>query len=329
MLLKNNMKIDDILKTFIGVYSSDGKRPRAKLAVIMTDVRKQFSVGTNLSSALAPWIPYQEMMMLRAGEEGSTLCATLTDIIRTMKKQHAIYSVIIKAAIYPSVLIIGASYVLTIIAQRVVPRLASVSDVNAWPPVSMLLMHISNFVNEFGKPFVGCLFILIGFVAWTIPNWSSRLPTWRIKMDSLPPYALYRILQGSIFLLNVSVMLKAQIQLVNILHELKTNASPWLKDRINAIQYNIVLGKSFGAALELSGYDFPDKRAVRFLKMLSAANGSEDAIYQYSEDWLDDAVEKVEQMAAVFLMFGILFIGLVVVLILIGIQGMSDSIVNH
>jgi len=132
--------------------------------------------------------------------------------------------------------------------------------------------------------------------------------------------------------MNLSVMLKAQIQLVDILGELKSRASPWLKDRIDAVQYNIELGSSLGKSLQLSGYEFPDRQAVIFLEMLSDASGSEDSVYQYAEDWLedwlDDAVEKVDRIGSLFLGVGLVFIGVVIVLILNGVQGMADAIVK-
>lgn len=147
-------------------------------------------------------------------------------------------------------------------------------------------------------------------------------------MDNVAPYSLYRVLHGATFLMNLSVMLKAQIQLVDILGELKSRASPWLKDRIDAVQYNIELGSSLGKSLQLSGYEFPDRQAVIFLEMLSDASGSEDSVYQYAEDWLDDAVDKVDRIGSLFLGVGLVFIGVVIVLILNGVQGMADAIVK-
>ena len=151
VLLKNNMQVDEILKRFVEVYSNGGKKPKAPLALITGDISAKLNSGLSLNVALQPWVPYQEMMMVKAGEESSKLTETITDIIKIMKKQRQIFNSIMKALIYPGFLMFGASYVVTIIAQRVVPRLAKVSDVDKWPPVSILLMHISNLVNDYGK----------------------------------------------------------------------------------------------------------------------------------------------------------------------------------
>lgn len=328
VLLRNNMQVDEILKRFVDVYSNGGKKPKAPLALIAGDISAKLNSGVSLNVALQPWVPYQEMMMVKAGEESSKLTETIVDIIKIMKKQKLIVNSIMKASIYPGLLMFAASYVMIIIAQRVVPRLSRVSDIDKWPPVSILLMHISNFINNYGKEFVVCLFLFCAFIAWTIPNWSRRLPGLRIKMDNIAPYSLYRVLHGATFLMNLSVMLKAQIQLVDILGELKSKASPWLKDRIDAVQYNIELGSSLGKSLQLSGYEFPDRQAVIFLEMLSDASGSEDSVYQYAEDWLDDAVDKVDRIGSLFLGVGLVFIGVVIVLILNGVQGMADAIVK-
>ncbi|THJ43650.1 type II secretion system F family protein [Aeromonas veronii] len=329
VLLKNNMKMDAIIKSFIEVYS--GRRlgsNRPPLAQIMMDVSAKMNNGKSLSESLSDWIPYSEMMMIKAGEGASTLTASISDIIIVMKKQKAITSAIVKASVYPTILILGAAQVIVIIAEKVIPKLVKVSDIETWPLISMMLYHISNYVNEYGRmTMVGVILFCI-FIAWTLPNWSRYLPILRVRAESIPPYSLYRIINGATFMINISVMLKAQIQLVEVLSDLKNNASPWLRDRLASIQYNIELGSNLGQALERSGYEFPDKRAVLFLKMLGSSSNSETAIYQYAMDWLDDAVEHVNKLAAILLGVGILFIGLVAVMILLGIQGMSDSIAN-
>ncbi len=304
VLLRNNMQVDDILKSFVIVYSIDGKKPKAPLALITGDISAKLNSGLSLNVALQSWVPYQEMMMIKAGESSSKLTETILDIIKIMKQRKQIIDSILNAVVYPSFLMFAVAFIMTIVAQKVVPRLSRVSDIDKWPPASILLMHISNFVNDYGKEFVFCLFIFLAFIAWTIPNWSRRLPWLRIKMDGIAPYSLYRVLHGASFLMTLSVMLKAQIQLVDILSELKSKASPWLEDRIDAVQYNIEL------------------------EMLADASGSEDSVYKYAEDWLEDAVKRVSKIGKILFGVGIVFVGLVVALVYNGIQGMADAIVK-
>ncbi|MBE8745320.1 type II secretion system F family protein [Aeromonas veronii] len=326
VLLRNNQQVGKILKRCIEVYSLSGKKPKAPLALIMEDVSAKLNSGLSLSESLEKWIPYQECMMLRAGEESSTLKDATLDIIKVMKKRKKMVGSIVKAFAYPTLLIFGASAVLVLTAQRVVPRLAMVSDVNSWPPISIFLMHISEFINNHGITFLAFLLLCILAVSWTVPNWSRRFPMVRVKFDNYPPFSLFRVLNGATFLMNLSIMLKAQIKLIDILEELQINASPWLKHRIESIQYNIGLGNSLGVSLELSGLEFPDRESVVFIKMISESAGSEDSLYDYAEDWLDDAVERVESIGTVLFSVGILFVGFIAMLILLGTQGMSDSI---
>lgn len=326
VLLKNNMQLKTILTEFYAIHSKDDTKPTAPLALLMSELINKVGNGYALSDALKGWIPYQEVAMVTAGEDANRLSESLEDVIHIIKSKRKITSAVIKAVTYPAVLMLASFGILRMVSTEVVPKLEMVSNKLLWPTSSHVLYHISNFVRDQGFLVIISLLGFIFFIAYIVPNWSRVLPTVRIALDNYPPFSLYRMLHGSTFLINLAVMLRANIMLVNALSILKEGASPWLKDRIEGIEFGAHRGRSIGMAMDQSGYQFPDDKAVRFLRALSDANGLDEAIYGFANDWLEDSIEQIQKTAGIMLMVGVLMVGCVIILILLGSNGMTDAI---
>src|SRR3546814_18795379 len=97
-----------------------------------------------------------------------------------------------------------------------------------------------------------------------MPN--MHRPRIRIYLDKIPPWSIYRMLQGSTFLLNIAIMIKAGVRLQNILIMMDKTGSPWVRSRVGAALAGINSGLNLGQALPGTGYQFPDDRKVQFLR---------------------------------------------------------------
>lgn len=326
VLLKNQMQLKMILTEFYAIHSKDGTKPKAALAVLMNEIGNKIGNGHKLSEALEGWAPYQEVAMITAGEGANRLSDSLVDVIHIIKSKRKITSAVRKAITYPVILMLASLGILRMVSTEVVPKLEMVSNKLLWPTSSWVLYYISNFIRDHGIALIMFIIGAIVFIIYIIPNWTKFMPSWRIALDAYPPFSLYRMLHGSTFLINLAVMLRANVMLISSLDILKNGASPWLRDRIEGIEFGAHRGRSIGVAMEQSGYKFPDEKAVRFLRALSDANGLDDAIYGFANDWLEDSIEQVQKAAGIMLGVGVISVGAVIILILLGSNGMTDSI---
>jgi type II secretory pathway component PulF len=159
---------------------------------------------------------------------------------------------------------------------------------------------------------------------------STFLQKARIRLESIPPWSIYKVLQGSIFLLNMSVMLRAGISQLNALTILKRSAAPWLRERIDAIHYGVSSGKDFGTALRLAGHQFPDAMAIHFLQVLATRKGFAKSMERFANRWLEQMLKRVEAISGALVTVSAILMGLLMILVVVGIfqlaLGLMDSI---
>ncbi|MEB0222039.1 type II secretion system F family protein [Pseudomonas sp. AB12(2023)] len=323
LLLDNNVLLNEALIELYNVFSEDGKKKSDALAVVALECHRGMSNGLKLSEALKRWVPHQEATLIAAGEKSGALSQALKDAIRTIIYKQRIVSAVLGATLYPSFLYTLAGVLLWVISALLVPKMAKISDPETWEGVGQILYLVASATTSFGIYTLVGLVLLIIFIFLSLPRWTGDM---RVFMDRWPIYTTYRVLHGSTFLLNVSVMIRAGIPLLDALLLLSKGGSPWLKERIDAAIYGTRQGGNLGVALDRAGHRFPEKRAVQFLKILASRDGFEDAINNFSMEWLEQCIKRVEASAALSLIISSAFMAGLMALVVLGTFDMQDAL---
>ncbi len=322
LLISNQVLLSVAIKELHKIESKDGKKNTTTNAVVLYDCYTALNTGKNLSDALARWVPEQEVQIIRAGERSGDLSSSFKDVINLIISKRKIVSAVVTGATYPIVLIGMVTLLLNQIANNMVPQFARILPVEKWTGPAVVLKFIADWVTGYGMVTLIGLICLFAWIAWSLPNLNKS--RFRKYLDKIPPWSIYRMLNGSTFLLNVALMLKAGIRVQEILEIMRKNGSPWLKVRISAALLGINKGDNLGQALHKSGYEFPDPRAVQFLRILAEQNGFDEKLTNFGQRWLDKSVKGVEQASKVMLMVGISIIGTLILLILGGVMGIQQ-----
>ena len=119
--------------------------------------------------------------------------------------------------------------------------------------------------------------------------------------------------------------MRANIPPYQALEMLAEYANPWLRERIQGAMYGIRMGSNLGVALEDAGYNFPDKKAIQFVRILAAREGFEAAINNYAQRWLAESVHRLQVMARMTFGVAMLVIGLLMGIVVMGTQEMQSS----
>lgn len=315
VLLRNNVKVSEALSRIYEVYSKNGQSKSNPLAQIIFEIRRSYNNVASLSKAISPWVPYDEMVLIRAGEKTGTVGKQLLQAIKQIQSKGRFFKSIFKCITYPVVILIMVSYLMYIVAYKVVPPIAKISDPASWGGTARLLAIVADLTVSYGL--YAFFFIIIFMIACglSLPYSFGNL---RIALDRIPPWSIYRVIHGSGFLLNVSILLASGIKLENALVILREGASQWLLARINAIIYCTNNGKSFGEALEISGYEFPDRKIIPVIKALSDTGRIDEVLYAYADEWVDASIETIEAIANMVFVAGITFAGALIMLVMSG-----------
>ncbi|MCR8998645.1 type II secretion system F family protein [Rahnella perminowiae] len=96
--------------------------------------------------------------------------------------------------------------------------------------------------------------------------------------------------------MNVNAMFSAGIPMEEAIRSMKESTrSAWLYERFDALERAISAGEqNLGQALDVSGYDFPDERAIIKLQSLFETKNSEGSLKRFADSWLEKTVADVE-----------------------------------
>ena len=321
-LIENKLNTHEALDELYAVWSENGKKKGSALAAIAADLLAKMSNGKTLSRALARWVPFEEAALIAAGEKTGRLVTALDDVKRILVAKQRIGAAVKSALIYPAILCLPLCYLLYIVANELVPSMAKVSPPETWTGAGYLLFAMSDAVTKFGVPFVCFMLALTTLGFYSLPRWTGGA---RITFDRFPFYSLYRKVQGSTFLLNLAVMMRANISVHEALNILDGFSNPWMKERLQGALYGLRQGQNLGEALGNAGHNFPDKESIQFVRILASRNGFADSINRYSNRWLEQSIKSVEKSATTIRNMMIVLIGVVMAVVLLGGQDLQSN----
>ncbi|WP_321531405.1 type II secretion system F family protein [uncultured Desulfuromonas sp.] len=156
---------------------SSGRRLRA----VLEDIKTHIEGGISLSEALAQYprlFPEIAVNMVRAGESGGILQETLNSLVVYLEKKAALRRTVIRAFIYPSIVLLVAIGVIIFLVTFVIPRFLSLLEGRPLPWNTQLLFDLSQFLIRYHTPIIVAV---LGTVALTVVLFS--MPTSRQVID--------------------------------------------------------------------------------------------------------------------------------------------------
>lgn len=323
LLMDNGVKLIDALRQMHAVASQDGKKPNAPLAVIYNHLIDGVRGGKRLSALLRKYVNYEECSLIAGGEKSGNMQQAFDAAVRVITKKGEIVGAVALATVYPTFLGGMSVFLMNMVATKLVPKFAKMSDPATWEGTARIVFLMGEFVTHYGREALAVIIALILAVVFSFPYLRGPV---RIVLDKVFPWSLYRMLYGSTFLLNVSVLIGSGVKMQDALESLSKNANPWLRERIEGALYGTGIGSNLGVALRDAGFDFPDKRAVRYLEVLANQEGFEKAIAKFGERWMDESVKQAKAIGKLALGVGIAVIGALMLLIISGANGITETI---
>jgi type II secretory pathway component PulF len=298
--------------------ASGGKGEPETLA--LSDWSVAMKNGARLSRAVRDWVTLEEMMLISAGEQSGTLEAALRSAASVMEARKRIVSAVYGGLAYPIVLVMMAIGVLFMFGFKIVPAFTSVLKGTEWTGLAKAMIYVSQFSRDWLWLIVFGMLTLILFFFMTLSRFDGPV---RVRLDRYAPYSIYRIMQGSTWLIALAAMVEAGLRVENALEQLAGNAGPWLKRRITSCLAGMRSGRNMGDALARAGHEFPDREIIEDLGVYSSLSGFEQALSMLGREWLDEAVEQIEARMKVVFGICILIVGALIAFMVSGMMDME------
>lgn len=323
LLLRNRVSLKSALQKQYDVYSDEGRKPNDIRAIVISDCLSAVEDGTRLSTVLERWVPFDEHSTIASGDKSGRLADALTRASSIIRRKRQMKKSVVNAATYPLFIMLALGVTFYQISVTVMPKLLRVTRKQYWDTSTYAMQYLSEFVAANGQLLLGACVGLVIFVIWSLPRLTGRA---RIFIDKLPPWSVYRIVQGAIFLHNVCVLLEAGVSKVEILEDMANKASGYMRERIEGVLAGVKNGLDLGASLKSCGFEFPSRESIAYVSLIGSMDGGESQLRQFADEWMDDTIEQLEQFAAVFKQVAIGCGGLLILLILAGVNGITNGI---
>jgi len=296
--------------------------PRQPAALLMQDILRSLARGGSMSEVLGTWVTEQEHSLIRSGEESGKLTLALKKAVFAIKMRQRLTSALMGALAMPLLLFIGIFLGLFVVGFGLVPTFLQIMPLDHWHGDTRTLIDMGIFVRDWAVLVVLSTASIIGGLVWSMPNVTGP---WRDRLDRIPPWSIFRMFHGSVFLLNLSTLLSSGKPIEEAMRIMKDKTSPYLKERLTHAMRGLAKGMNIGEALHHAEHRFPDDNSIGFLRVLSARSGFAEALDGSIEDWLDQNIDTIVRVANILRFIAICVGGSFLVLMFSGVYGLTQA----
>ncbi|MHC8441286.1 MAG: type II secretion system F family protein [Candidatus Eutrophobiaceae bacterium] len=231
--------------------------------------------GHSLSTALSPWLPTHERILLEAAVHAGNLSDGLAKASDLCVHSGTLMANLRSALAYPIFLLCALASMVAWFCVAMVPSFSAVIPPEQWQGHARNMYTLSQFITAYGLWLPPLALSPILAFALSLSSWRGDL---RARLDRYPPYSLYRLYQSAVFLLSISSMTRSGVPIYDALSRIQMQADPWLGEKISRMQMQLRTGMSPGQAFDSPLFDNETRDDLHVYAAHGDLNNSLDAI---------------------------------------------------
>lgn len=281
--------------------------------------------GRRFSEAINGWVSTEEIMIISAGEQSGKIEQALHSCCRFMEAKKEISGAVIGGLMYPAVLVMMAIGVLIMFSYKIIPAFTDVAPNAQWTGQAAMMVDLAGWTKDWIIHVIASMVLAVGWFFWSLPRMDGRL---RIALDRYAPYSIYRIMQGSSWLISFSALIEAGTRMEEALEQIARHGSPWMKNRMQAILRNMRQGYLLGDALARTRNGFPDVEIIDDLGVYASLSGFDAALAMLGKEWIEESVKVIKERMKVVFAAAIVFMGTIIAFMVSGLFAMQIQMSN-
>lgn len=305
------------------VASHEGKKPKEGIALILQDVINSMQNGKTIGTALAPWVPNDDIMTLEAIENSDDFAGNLADYIEMSGKKNKIRSTILSGSVTPISLVSAIYGIMIYFGKSIVPQIGEALPPEQWTGAAAGLAFTAEFAEKYAHIFTVAVIAMLVGVFLSLPRWPGF---GRRFFDRLPIYSTYRVYTGINFLMSVSSLLKGGMGALDAVNRLRPYANPYVRHRLDLVRKRMMNGENFGAALHRSNTGWPDKKMNLSIKVFAETQDLSKQMTNLAKSWIDTAQQNVNRSMAALNLIAKVIVGIGVMTIVFGLFAIQSQI---
>jgi type IV pilus assembly protein PilC len=293
-----------------------------KAKFLLTEIYEQVQMGRSLSEALSSkpgCFPNLFTSMVAAGEASGNLDMIMTRVSDHYAKEHKTNNKIKSAMIYPiilgSLMVVVVVGLFTLILPMFMEMFESADEI---PPLSMVLMHISNFMTTYWYILIGIVVVMIFGIRVLL-----KTPSTRYKFDKtilvLPKAGqLLCTIYTARFARTMSNLFASGLQMIECIEKSsQTLGNLYILERFKEVVENVKRGEPLSQALVKINVFHPIFTAM---VVVGEESGSLDSILAKTADYYDEEADTaIGSLVSMMEPLLIIVLGVAVAVVLAGI----------
>lgn len=247
--------------------------------------------GGDLSDGMRDFFSPVICDAVRAGLKCGRLTISLSLATGIMRARASAIGKFIGSMIYPVAIFVLSIVGIASMSVYVLPELGKLVPANKWTPLGRSVMAAGMFITTFGPFLLLALFAAFGWAGWSLSKLTGPL---RESLDRLPPWSLYRKYQAASFMMNLSLLLAADVKIKEALTHLAQRASPYVSWHLRAMLRR--LSAPEGGVTHALDTGLIDDRDIRRLRLMEQASDFDRALATMGQR-AGDQVNKVIEIA--------------------------------
>lgn len=299
------------------------KGRRSSMWYLLDDVMERLrSTKDSFTICLSKYIPESDVMVLAAAERDD-ITLGFKSLIESNKKSRMMRQVFISAISYPLVLTVLIIAIITGFSIWIVPQYAEmITPETVLSPLSNVLVITSKYLFIWLPLLIGIIVSLAIFIIWALPN----LNKFRLQIENIPPFNMYRIMTGGAFIFALNSLSKAGYSPQESLIEMQDSVKPYLRHRIDIYLDMMADGKDLGDVLYESQLNFPDKDMVKELSIQTKYSDEDNSLEVLSDVLYEDGLEVIKKQAKLVNALMTLSITIIITALYVGILLLGQDI---
>lgn len=279
------------------------------VSIAIDDWIRGLNNGRKLADVIQPWVSQEESMLIMAGEQSGTLGAALQSVVKVSNASTSIKSAVFGGLGYPGFLLLIAFGALYFFGFKIIPAFSKAARAEAWTGVAKTMIDSAGFIQNWLAWIILALIAVAVAFFLSLPRWNSPV---RVVLDRYAPYSIYRVMQGSSWLIALAALVGAGVRIESAIEQLGKNGSAWARLRLDAALKGLRAGRNLGESLEKSGYEFPDREIISDIRLYATKSGFEEALRIIADEWITNSVERIQDLMKIIFLVSMVFVGVVI-----------------
>lgn len=271
--------------------------------------------GRTLAETFDGWLAPEDVMLIEAGDlrgGGKHLAEAIDEALEMHETEKEMKTTVLSGLFEPFVMLAAVYGLIAWMASNFVTEVLTIMNVDPaqLKGTARQLYEVGIFATSYWAWLAPILLIVFGVLVFmTLPGMEIKTKSGAVKrlMTSknfrgfldryLPPWSVYAKMVGARWLLSFAKLSAAGYPHEDIMQKTARLASPWLKERIQALERVYRKGIPLGRSFERTGYRFPSDDVIEDIAVFADRPEFDKALQTIAKEWVKTVTSQVKMLA--------------------------------